>query len=461
MQRRKNNRILLSFFLGFLTLLLCLAPSTARAQLPYYTNFGNFTSTNWQGWSADNGIWAVGAPTAGPGAAYTGDTQCASSGLTGNYPTYDSSRLIMPALNLPSLTSGNSIVLGFWQWFQFAGGDFFGNPASYGDVEVSVWSGTSWGAWSQVSRNIGSGSSNGWSYCSVDLYAYANQKVRIAFNQHGGVNAAAGWFIDNVLVSVLPDMPFNQTVTFGNFTSTNLQGWSADNGVWQVGVPTGGPAAPYPGDSMDTQSACTGLAGGYPTYQDSRFISPPVTLPSVTTGQSLMLGFWQWFQFAGGDFFGDPGSYGFVEVAVWSDNAWGPWNQVSRNIGSGSSNGWSYSSIDLSAYANQRIRVSFHHSGGVNSAAGWFLDELTTCPLTKRSPSRTLPAQISRDGPLTMGYGRLAYQTEQMDQAGRTRETLRILKARVLSSQVDIQLIKIAALFLHRSHCRKYSRGRA
>ena len=42
-------------------------------------------------WSVDNGLWAVGVPTAGPGAAYDG-TNCAGTGLAGNVPTFVETR---------------------------------------------------------------------------------------------------------------------------------------------------------------------------------------------------------------------------------------------------------------------------------------------------------------------------------------------------------------------------------
>ena len=52
-------------------------------------------------WSVDNGVWAVGSPTAGPGAAYAG-TNCAGTGLTGNTPAWQSSHLISPVFAVPA-----------------------------------------------------------------------------------------------------------------------------------------------------------------------------------------------------------------------------------------------------------------------------------------------------------------------------------------------------------------------
>ena len=47
----------------------------------------------WGRWSADNGVWGVGTPTAGPSACYSG-SQCAGTELSGNYGAFTDSRLI-------------------------------------------------------------------------------------------------------------------------------------------------------------------------------------------------------------------------------------------------------------------------------------------------------------------------------------------------------------------------------
>ncbi len=187
--------------LVFLTLLLYLAQPLARAQNIYYTGFENVTPTNWQGWSSDNGVWAIGSPTTGPGAAYDG-TQCAyTTGPGGDYLPNVSSRLISPPINLPTITSGKQqITLTFWQWFLWGSG-FFG--ASTGDVQVSTWNGTAWTAWATVSNPPYSGSSGGiWDQASVDLSAYAGQIIQIGFQHNGNQYTGPGWYIDDVEVNV-------------------------------------------------------------------------------------------------------------------------------------------------------------------------------------------------------------------------------------------------------------------
>jgi hypothetical protein len=346
---------------------------------PASVDFDDFTTTNWQGWSASNGVWQVGAPTNpdpnAPTAAYNGDAQCASSGLTADYPANQGSYLISPAVTLPAATPGQSLVLGFWQSFQFGGGNGIGAGTSFGDVAVQTWNGTAWSGWTQVSSYY-SGDSAGWDFSEVDLAAYAGERIQFGFAQNGGPNPGAGWFIDNVSLSSVPDMQMNQMVNFGNFTATNWQGWSANNGVWQVGAPTNpDPNAPTAAYNGDTQCASSGLAADYPANQGSGLISPAVTLPAVAPGQSLALGFWQWFQFGGGNGIGAGTSFGNVAVQTWNGTAWSGWTQVSPYY-SGDSAGWDYTQVDLTAYAGDRIQVGFGQNGGPNSGAGWFIDNV-------------------------------------------------------------------------------------
>lgn len=352
-----------------IAILLCFAPKAARAQTYLYTDFENFTSTNQQLWSTDNGVWHVGTPTVGPKAAYQG-LQCASTGLTGNFLANQSSRLISPSFTLPAVPAGGDIMLTFAQWIQY-GGD------SSGDVEVSTWNGSGWNGWGQISRAL-TGTSGGWSFTSLMLSQYAGQKIRIGFNHNGGNTVSTGWFIDNVKVSFVPSMPLSQTVNFDNFTSSSWQGWSADNGIWNVGAPTVGPKAAHSG----TQAASSGLRGNFPASNDSSLISPTINVPARPAGKSLVLGFWQWFQYSGD-------SNGDVEVATWNGSGWNSWGQVSRSI-SGSSGGWAYCTVDLTQYAGQKIMIGFHHNGGTTLSTGWTIDDVTLAYLPEFALNQTV-----------------------------------------------------------------------
>ena len=95
--------------------------------------------SGWNGWWADNGVWEVGTPTAGPDGPH-GGSQCAGTNLDGDYPPLIDSRLISPSLTLPEVSDDEEIHLGFWQWFSYDVGDC-------GRVEVSVYSDGGWGGW--------------------------------------------------------------------------------------------------------------------------------------------------------------------------------------------------------------------------------------------------------------------------------------------------------------------------
>ena len=71
--------------------------------------------------------------------------------------------------------------------------------------------------------------------------------------------------------------------------------WSVSNGTWEVGVPTTGPVAAYSGQNC----VATKLTGNYSKNVDSRFISPPFTVPD--SNENPRLRFWHWFEFYDGN----------------------------------------------------------------------------------------------------------------------------------------------------------------
>jgi hypothetical protein len=157
-------------------------------------------------WSVDAGTWEIGKPTVGPSAAH-GGTNCAGTLLAGNYPNNVDSRLITPSFIVPTASSA---TLNFWSWFSF-------NNA-LGFVEIK--SGTN--NWVTLSAtNISTGSivsSSGWTNVSLNLTAYASQTVQVAFHFiSGGINTAAGWYVDDVTVVAAPTLtvPSAQTIYAG------------------------------------------------------------------------------------------------------------------------------------------------------------------------------------------------------------------------------------------------------
>src|SRR5262249_34225155 len=63
-------------------------------------------------WWVNNGVWQVGTPTTGPGAAF-GGTNCAGTGLSGNVPASQASSLISPVFVVPA--ADQSPRLRWWQ----------------------------------------------------------------------------------------------------------------------------------------------------------------------------------------------------------------------------------------------------------------------------------------------------------------------------------------------------------
>ena len=307
-------------------------------------------------WSADNGVWQVGTPTAGPAGCFAG-TQCAGTVLDGNYPSGTDSRLVSASMVLPAVGGSDELHLRFQQWFSFASGDT-------GQVQVSVWdaTGMTWGSWINEGELVASGS-GGWSLKDVDLTAYAGETVRIAFfHIADGIGVVStGWYVDDITI-------VQTTPAFTGDFENGWDHWGADRGVWQVGTPTAGPAGCFAG----TQCAGTVLDGNYPSGTDSRLVSASTVLPAVGGSDELHLRFQQWFSFASGD-------TGQVQVSVWDATGmtWGSWIDVGTAV-SGVSGGWSLKDVDLTAYAGEIVRIAFFHTAdgiGVVST-GWYVDDI-------------------------------------------------------------------------------------
>ena len=149
-------------------------------------------------WDISNGVWQVGAPTAGPVGAH-GGSQCAGTVLDGNYPRYTNSRLISPSIRLPEVSGDEEIHLRFRHWFSFASGDV-------GYVQISVYDEVTaeWSAWDYISVPI-SGYSAGWTRSPTTyLTAYEGQKIRIAFYHTADhYYTDDGWYIDNIRLPVV------------------------------------------------------------------------------------------------------------------------------------------------------------------------------------------------------------------------------------------------------------------
>ncbi|KPK27686.1 MAG: hypothetical protein AMJ61_04830, partial [Desulfobacterales bacterium SG8_35_2] len=90
-----------SVWLGFcLLVLFCFSNTPAYALDVFVDDFEGGQGD----WFADNGVWQIGTPTAGPASCFEG-SQCMGTILDGNYPPDTDSPLISPVIDLPTLVS--------------------------------------------------------------------------------------------------------------------------------------------------------------------------------------------------------------------------------------------------------------------------------------------------------------------------------------------------------------------
>ena len=350
------------------------------------TVFTEGFETGWGGWSASNGVWEIGKPTDGPPSSH-GGTQCAATVLNGNYPSFTVSRLVSPSIILPLVTGNEEIHLRFWNWFSYTGG--------YGSVQISTYNSSTgiWSSYIAISDNIG-GTNPIWTPMDVDLTQYAGKKVRIGFthvpeNTWGYTNT--GWYIDDVVIS-------NIIPAFSGDFETGWGGWSASNGVWEIGKPTDGPPSSHGG----TQCAATVLNGNYPSFTVSRLVSPSIILPLVTGNEEIHLRFWNWFSYTGG--------YGSVQISTYNSSTgiWSSYIAISDNIG-GTNPIWTPMDVDLTQYAGKKVRIGFTHVpentwGYTNT--GWYIDDITIYEVPSTTPTACMS---TLDGKLALHIPYISY----------------------------------------------------
>jgi len=334
----------------------CIDDVQIAVETPQFPHPEDF-ELGWDGWHADNGVWEIGTPTAGPGAAHSG-TSCAGTVLDGTFPAYIRSRLISPSIQLPALNAGDELWLQFWTWADYA-------ASSYSYVEVRYkLPGGGWSGWVDLDTGYGFTYPD-WARVWVDLSAYAGKTVQIGFLHYPYETESFGWCIDDVQVSV--ETPhFRRPENF----ESGWDGWHADNGVWEVGTPTAGPESAHSGTS------CVGtvLGGTFPAYIRSRLISPSVRLPSIPNpnpeNEKLWLQFWTWADYVSS-------SYCYVQVMYQlPDGSWSGWEDL--DTGEGVTNPvWARVRADLGAYAGKKVRIGFLHYPYGTESFGWYIDDVT------------------------------------------------------------------------------------
>lgn len=198
-------------------------------------------------------------------------------------------------------------------------------------------------------------------------------------------NGLADSLADTTIINIRNSVGNNSGIYSTDFenSSTNAQ-WAVSNGIWEIGAPTSGPGIAYVGTSL----AATVLDAYYVENVTSRFESPPISLPALTTNESISLRFWHWFDFypgrpnsLGSCFKASAQDYGQLQIAIEeTPGVWGEWVTLSTYT---NSSGYTSVNSDLSTYANQKIKIGFlivnpvtPNSCTVGTKAGWYIDEL-------------------------------------------------------------------------------------
>jgi bacillopeptidase F len=276
-------------------------------------------------WSADRGTWQVGIPESGPDSAYS-ESFCSGTRLDGNYSEGVRSRFISPPFIVPAAV--NNPRLRFWHWFSFSSSD-------YGNVQIKVKN----GEWQDIFSSYSRTGSGIWTHPSIDLSAYADSLVQIAFYFHsdnyagGSADVSSGWYIDDFQIVTGPYV-FNNPEGF----ETGIGDWSSERGTWEVGTPTTGPNTSYSGNNC----LATRLDGNYHEGVRSNFISPFFKVAPVNENPSLR--FWHWYSFSSSD-------YGEVYIKTISSE----WELISNRFSGTSSGVWTNFYADLSSYADSLV----------------------------------------------------------------------------------------------------------
>ena len=298
-------------------------------------------------WSADAGTWEIGHPTSGPGAAHSG-TNCAATVLAGNYANNVDSRLISPPFTVPA---SNSPALRLWQWYSL------NNALAY--VEINN------GGITSVTVTNTTITTNSTAVTDTNVYQ---------------LSGALNTFYSTPLY-------WNQTI--GAWTNTTralglVNDYVSSGLYFETGI------APF---------EPTNYGAFYVEYRLAAAISPPLPgAGNVTNYLDLQGATWE----SVSDSSDQPvGAFGTTNIETYTTNTTtstseNSWTQLSPTYEDATSGGWTNAGVDLSTYAGQTVRIAFHFtSGGVYSAPGWYVDDLTL----SATPELIVPTnQVVYDG---------------------------------------------------------------
>lgn len=144
------------------------------------------TDNGWtHGGTADQ--WQHGAPTSGPGSAYSG-TQLWATNLAGDYSDSANAWLMSPSIALSGV-SGASLQFAHWYSFE--------TNWDFGYVEVSADGGTTW----TLLGTRFTGANNAYTQPTYDLTPYVGQTVQVRFRMTSDTSVVRpGWYVDDVKV---------------------------------------------------------------------------------------------------------------------------------------------------------------------------------------------------------------------------------------------------------------------
>ncbi|WP_141249038.1 S8 family peptidase [Paucisalibacillus globulus] len=145
------------------------------------------------GWQklGTNNVWEWGAPTSGPGEAFSGDNLYATN-LAGPYASSMNNHLVMPPIDVPAERDS---FLQFKSWHNFEISSS-GRAWDYGELVIS----NDMENWTTLEQFVGA--SEGWAAKEFDLADYQGERVYIGFYTYSdGSVTRDGWYIDDVALT--------------------------------------------------------------------------------------------------------------------------------------------------------------------------------------------------------------------------------------------------------------------
>lgn len=179
-----------------------------------------------------------------------------------------------------------------------------------------------------------------------------------SFENHKKQIPNAKELIKNQTLSGNPENS-ESAILFQEFFEDGAGNWTR-SGCWQSGHPASGPYNGY----NSSNCAATNLSGNYGNNANDWLISPEINLPAQVS--MIQLNFYEWF-------FLEP-NYDFGRVKISTDQGSG-WTQL---VTSNGSSDWRLTSIDLTAFNGQNIKLGFNlTSDGSLVRDGWYVDEVS------------------------------------------------------------------------------------